>query len=94
MPKVDSLVPKVDSLVDNSDNSCRLLIVPLFRGSSRFESLILLHYFMFTCEYNKEETKDDKDDNYASIVNFGWCQLRVVFKISSLQLSDANVYEP
>jgi len=33
-------VPEVDS-------SCRLLIVPLFRGSSRLESLILSHHSRF-----------------------------------------------
>ena len=46
------------------------------------------------CECNKEEIEDDKDDDDASIVNFGWRQLWVVFELSSLQLSDANVYEP
>ena len=48
-------VPEVDS-------SCRLLIVPLFRGSSRFESLILSHHSRFnvTCECNKEEINDDE----------------------------------
>ena len=47
-------VPEVDS-------SCRLSIVSLFRGSSRFESLILSHHFRFnvTCERNKEEIDDD-----------------------------------
>jgi len=42
------------------DSSCRLLIVPLFRGSSRFESLILSH---LSCECNKEEIDDDDDDD-------------------------------
>jgi len=51
-------VPEVDS-------SCRLLIVPLFRGSSRFESLILSHHSRFnvTCECNTEESNDDGDDD-------------------------------
>ena len=34
----------------------------LFRGSSRFESLILSHHSRFTCECNKEEINDDNDD--------------------------------
>ena len=42
-----------------SDGSCRLLIVPHFRGSSRFESL---HHSRFTYECNKEEIDDDDDD--------------------------------
>ena len=43
------------------DSSCRPLIVPLFRGSSRFESLILSHHSRFTCECNKEEINDDDE---------------------------------
>ena len=38
---------------------CRLLIVPLFRGSSRSESLILSHHARFTCECNKQDIGDD-----------------------------------
>jgi len=34
----------------------------LFRGSSRFESLILSHHPRCTCECNKEEINDDDDD--------------------------------
>ena len=34
----------------------------LFRGSSRFESLILSHHSRFTCECNKEEIDDDDDE--------------------------------
>ena len=45
------------------DRSGRLLIVPLFRGSSRFESLILSHHSRFTCECNKEDINDDDDDD-------------------------------
>ena len=47
------------------DSSCRLLIVPLFRGNSRCESLILSHHFRFnvTCERYKEEFNDDEDDD-------------------------------
>jgi len=44
------------------DSSCRLLIVPLFRGISRCESLILSHHLRFTCECNQEELDDDDDD--------------------------------
>ena len=49
-------IPEVDS-------SCRLLIVPLFRGSSRFVILILSHHSRFNvaCECNKEEINDDDD---------------------------------
>ena len=45
------------------DSSCRLLIVPLFRGSSRFESLILSHHsgFSVACECNEEDINDDDD---------------------------------
>ena len=41
-----------------------LLTVPLFRGSSRFESLLLSHHsrFKVTCECNKEESNYDDDD--------------------------------
>jgi len=40
------------------DSSCRLLIVLLFRGSCRFDNLILSHHSRFTCECNKEEIND------------------------------------
>jgi len=36
--------------------------VPLFCGSSTFESLILSHHSRFTCECNKEDINDDNDD--------------------------------
>ena len=48
-------------LVAEVDSSCRLLIVPIFRSSSRFESLILSQHSWFTCECNKEEINDDDD---------------------------------
>ena len=56
MPVRPQRVPDVDS-------SCRLLIVPLFRGSSRFESLILSHHsrHKVTCECNEEDINDDDD---------------------------------
>ena len=48
-------VPEVNS-------SCRLLIVPLFRGSSRFAILILSHHSSkVTCECNEEDIDDDDD---------------------------------
>ena len=37
----------------------------LFRGSSRFESLILSQHSTFTCEFNKEEIDNDDDDDDA-----------------------------
>ena len=37
--------------------------MPLFRGSNRFESLILSHHSRFECECNKEEINDDDDDD-------------------------------
>ena len=37
--------------------------MPLFRGSSRFESLIVSHHARFTCECNNEEIIDDDDDD-------------------------------
>ena len=42
-------------------SSCRLLIVPLFLGSGRFESLILSHHSMFTCECDKDDINDEDD---------------------------------
>jgi len=47
--------------ISEVDSSCRLLIVPLFRGSSRFVSLILSHHSRFTRECNKEDINDDDD---------------------------------
>ena len=50
--------------VSEVDSSCRLVIVPLFRGRSRFARLVLSHHSRFnvTCECNKEEINyDDKD---------------------------------
>ena len=52
--------------VSEVDDSCRLLIVPLFRGSSSFESLILSRHSRFTCECNKEDINDDDDDHHSS----------------------------
>jgi len=49
------------------ESSCRLLIVPLFRCSSRFESLILSHHSRFTCKCNKEDINDDADDDLANV---------------------------
>jgi len=45
------------------DSSCRLLIVPLFRGSSRFESLILSHHsgFSVACKCHEEEINNNDD---------------------------------
>ena len=56
---VHERVPKVDS-------SCRLLIVPLFIGSSRFESLMLSHHsrYKVTCECSEEDINDDDDDDH------------------------------
>ena len=48
--------------VSGVDSSCRRLIVPLFRGSSGLESLIVSHYLRFICECNKEETTNLDDD--------------------------------
>ena len=50
--------------VSEVESRCRLLIVPLFRGSSRFESLILSHHprFNVKCECHTEEINDDDDD--------------------------------
>ena len=58
-----ALEPSASSakIVAEVDSSCRLLIVPNFRGSSRFESLVLSHHSRFTCECNKEEINDDDD---------------------------------
>ena len=46
---------------------CCLYRVALFRGSSRFESLILSHNSRFTCECNNEEINDDDDDDDTSV---------------------------
>ena len=38
--------------------------MPLFRGSSRFESLILSHHSRkITCACDEEDINDDKDDD-------------------------------
>jgi len=73
--------------------SCRLLILPLFRGSSRFESLILSHHSRFnvTCECNKVELNDDG-------LVAGGAEPAVVREHASLlllrlELSDTKVYE-
>ena len=36
--------------------------MPLFRGGSRFESLILSRDSRLTCECNKEDVNDDDDE--------------------------------
>ena len=55
------------------DNSYRLCIAPLFRGSSGFESLISSHCFRcnVTCACNKDETDDDDDgdDDNGSLID-------------------------
>ena len=48
------------------DSSCRLLKVPLFRGSGGFESFISLHHSRFICECYKEEIDGDDDDGLAN----------------------------
>ena len=42
--ELQSCVAKRSRLSRAVDGNCRLLILPLFRGSSRFESLILSHH--------------------------------------------------
>ena len=39
--------------------------MPLFRGNSRFESLLLSHHSRYnvTCECNEEDIDDDDDDD-------------------------------
>ena len=65
--------------VSEVDSSCRLLIAPLFRGSSRFESLIVSHHSKFICECNKKEINDDgtrRGDEahvYVYIAHAGLC---------------------
>ena len=61
----DGDYPEGSSGVPEVDSSCRLLIVPLFRGSSRFEGLILSHHsrYKVTCECNEEGINDDDDDD-------------------------------
>ena len=46
--------------VPDVDSSCRLLIVPPFRVSSRFESFYHTTRKV-TCECNEEDTNDDDD---------------------------------
>ena len=41
--------------------------MPLFRGSSIFESLMLSHHSRFTCECDKEEIKDE-NENYFTVI--------------------------
>ena len=47
------------------DSSCRLFIVPLFRGSRRFESFILSHHSRFTCESNNKHKINDDDASWG-----------------------------
>jgi len=44
---------------------------PLFRGSSRFESLILSYHYRYkvTCECNEENINDDDDDFSGSLTS-------------------------
>ena len=56
--------------VSQVDCRCRLLIVPLFRGSSRFESLILSHLSRFTCECNEEDINDDDESTCPEAHDF------------------------
>ena len=44
--------------VAEGESSCMFVMVPLFRGSSRFASLILSHHSRVTCECNKGEIND------------------------------------
>ena len=53
------------------DSRCRLLIVPLFRGSGSVESLNLSHHSSFTCECNKEEINDDDDGEWLVVRGSG-----------------------
>ena len=57
----------------NRDYSGQQATVPLFRGSSRFESLILSHHSRFTCECDKEDTTVRmaglKKRDYAGLMN-------------------------
>ena len=60
---MDTLCEMISVTLEQSgardDCSCRLLIVPLFRGISRFESVILSRYSRFTCECNKEKVTEE-----------------------------------
>ena len=65
--RAKALEPSCSRTVPEVGSSCRLLKVPLFRGSSRFESLILSHHSRFTRECNKEEINDDDDECVAPV---------------------------
>jgi len=81
--------------VSEVDSSCRLLIVPLFRGSSRFERLILSHHSRFACECNKAEIDDDDDDAIKRLEDQAGVSVNFFsLLLSSLELSDTKVYEP
>ena len=41
--------------------------MPLFHGSSRFESLISFHHSKGACECNKEDINDDDDDGGSDL---------------------------
>ena len=43
-------------------------MVPPFRGSSRFECLILSHHLSFTYECSKEDVNDDDDDEGSKTI--------------------------
>ena len=51
------------------DSNCGLLIVSSFRGSSRFEILILSHHFRYTvaCECTKEDEVEPSNSPNSSI---------------------------
>ena len=63
---------------------CKILIVPSFRGSSRFESLIISRHSRFTCECNQEEMNNDDDGVVCGVWGSGFwveglgCELRVL----------------
>ena len=61
--------------VAQGDSSCRRLIVPLFRGSSRFESLILPRHSRFECECN-QEYMTDRPGSYVRLIDSRITQLK------------------
>jgi hypothetical protein len=78
-------IPEVDS-------SCRLLIVPLFRGSSSFESLTSSHPgFSVKCECNGEEINDG-DESLAHLLEFAFFLGLWRLGVALLEGSDFGVW--
>ena len=71
MPRLTKSVSRI--ICEEIDRNCRLLVVPLFRGSSRFESLI--YHTIPGGKLHVSVMNEDKADNLR-----GWKGRRVKLK--------------